>query len=95
MDFRPMFDRVLIKQADAETVTSSGFIIPDASVEKANSGTVIAAGPGKIAKDGTVVALTVQVGEKIMFMPGSSIKVKVDGIELLVLKEEDIIAIVE
>jgi len=90
-----MFDRVLIQEHDAETVTSSGFIIPDAIAEKANTGTVLAVGPGKSIKDGTVIPLTVQVNDKIMFMPGSTIKVKVNGIDMLVLKEEDIIAIVE
>ena len=95
MDFKPMFDRVLVKQAEAETKTASGFIIPDASVEKANSGTVIATGPGKATKDGMVIPLTVQVDEKIMFTPGAAIKVKVNGIEMLVLREEDIIAIID
>lgn len=95
MDFKPMFDRVLIKQSDAETVTASGFIIPDSSVEQANTGTVMATGPGKTSKDGTIVPLTVQTNDKIMFMPGSAIKVKVNGSEMLVLKEEDIIAIMD
>ena len=95
MNFKPMFDRVLIKEFDAETKTSSGFIIPDSSVEKANKGTVIAAGPGKLTKDGITVPMTINVGEIVMFMPGAGIKVKVDGEELLVFKEEDIIAIVD
>jgi chaperonin GroES len=95
MDFKPMFDRVLVKQSDAETVTASGFIIPDSLVEKANTGIVISVGPGKAVKDGSIVPLTVQANDKIMFMPGSAIKVKVDGSEMLVLKEDDIIAIVD
>jgi len=95
MEFRPMFDRVLVKQSDAETVTASGFIIPDALVEKVNTGTVIAIGPGKASKNGTIVPLAVQANDKIMFMPGSAIKVKVNGNEMLVLKEEDIIAVLD
>ena len=95
MDFKPMFDRVLIDQDNPETVTSSGFIIPDSSVEKANTGRVVATGPGKATKNGVVIPLTVQVDDKIMFMPGAGIKVKVNGTDMIVLKEEDIIAVVD
>lgn len=95
MNFRPMFDRVLVKQADPETKTSSGFIIPDASVEKANKGTVVSVGPGKVTKDGVTLPMTVTVGENVMFIPGAGIKVKVDEYDLLVMNEEDIIAIVD
>lgn len=90
-----MFDRVLVKQSAAETVTASGFIIPDALVEKVNTGTVLATGPGKASKNGSIVPLAVQANDKIMFMPGSAIKVKVNGNEMLVLKEEDIIAVLD
>jgi chaperonin GroES len=95
MNFKPLFDRVLVKQADAETKTASGFIIPDASVEKVNTGTVLAVGPGKTTKDGVVIAVSVDINNRVMFAPGSGIKVKVNGNELLVLREEDLIAIVE
>ena len=95
MEFKPMHDRVLVKQDDSETKTASGFIIPDSSVEKANKGTVIAVGPGKSTKDGAVIPVAVTIDEKVMFAPGTGIKVKVNGEEMLVLKEEEIIAIVE
>jgi chaperonin GroES len=95
MNFKPMFDRVLVKQADAETKTASGFIIPDASVEKVNKGTVIAVGPGKATKDGVVIPVPVSVDDQVMFMPSSGIKVKVNGEEMLVLNEDDLIAIVK
>lgn len=95
MNFKPMFDRVLVKQADPENKTASGFIIPDASVEKANTGVVLAVGPGKTTKDGALIPVTVEVDNRVMFAPGAGIKVKVDGNEMLVLKEDDIIAVVE
>lgn len=95
MNFKPMFDRVLVKQADPETKTASGFIIPDASVEKANTGTVLAVGPGKNTKDGVLIPVTVEVDNRVMFAPGAGIKVKVDGEDMLVLKEDDIIAVVD
>ena len=94
MNFRPILDRLLIRRLESETRTRSGFIIPDASVEKANKGTVIAMGPGKPLKDGTVVPIAnINVGDVVMF-EGNGINVKVDGEALVVLREEDIIAIV-
>lgn len=90
-----MADRVLVRQAEPETKTSSGFFIPDSSVEKANTGTVLAVGPGKITKDGQTIAMPVEVNNRVMFAPGAGIKVKVDGEEMLVLKEEELIAIVD
>lgn len=95
MNFKPMFDRVLVKQDPSETTTSSGFIIPDSTAEKANTGTVLAVGPGKFTKNNTLLPMTVKVNDKIMFSPGSGIKVKVDGLDLLVLVEDEIIAVVE
>ena len=95
MNFKPMADRVLVQQSEAETKTASGFIIPDAVVEKANTGTVLAVGPGKTTKDGQVIAMPVEINNQVMFAPGAGIKVKVDGKEMLVLKEEELIAIVD
>jgi len=95
MNFKPMADRVLVKQAEAETKTASGFFIPDASVEKANKGTVLAVGPGKTTKDGVVIPVPVNIDDQVMFAPGHGIKVKVDGQECLVLKEDELIAVVE
>lgn len=95
MNFKPMADRILIRRAEAETKTASGFFIPDTSVEKANRGTVVAVGPGKSTKDGLVIPIAdVKVGDVIMF-EGNGINIKVDGEQLVVLKEEEIIAIVE
>lgn len=95
MNYKPMFDRVVILQDEAETVTSAGFIIPDSSAEKANTGRVLATGPGRVTKDGITIPMTVQVDSKVMFPVGAGIKVRVNGTEALVLKEDEIIAIVE
>ena len=90
-----MSDRVLVKRADAENKTASGFIIPDAALEKTNRGTVVAMGPGRSLKDGRVVPIAdISIGDVVMF-EGNGINVKVDGEQLVVLKEEEIIAIVD
>lgn len=93
MAFTPMADRVLIDQAEQESTTSSGFIIPQAVQEVANRGTVIAVGPGRTTKDGTVIPVAVQVGDRVMFESGAQIPVKIDGVQLLILKEEHLIAV--
>jgi chaperonin GroES len=95
MNFKPMADRVLVQQAESQTKTTSGFIIPDSSVEKANTGTVLAVGPGKTTKDGQIISVPVEVNNRVMFAPGSGIKVKVDGKDMLVLKEDELIAVID
>ena len=94
MNFKPMYDRVLVRQVEAETRTASGFIIPDAIQEQPNQATVLATGPGRLNKDGVTIPMTVKVEDKVMFAPGAGIKVKVDGEEYLILVEEEIIAVV-
>lgn len=95
MNFKPMADRVLVRQSESETKTTSGFFIPDSSVEKANTGTILAVGPGKTTKDGVVVPIPVEVNNKVMFAPGAGIPVRVEGEDYIVLKEEELIAVVE
>jgi chaperonin GroES len=95
MDFKPMADRVLVKQADTESKTASGFFIPESSVGKANTGTVLAMGPGKTTKDGVLIPMPIDVNNKVMFAPGAGIPVKVEGEDYIVLKEEELIAIIE
>ena len=95
MDFKPMADRVLVRRAPTETKTSSGFYIPDTAGEKANEGTVMLVGPGRTTKDGLVIPIAeIQIGDDIMFTPGAGTNVKVNGEELIVLKEDEIIAII-
>lgn len=94
MNLRPLHDRVIVKRLDQETKTASGLIIPDAAAEKPDQGEVLAVGNGKVADNGTVRALEVKVGDRVLFGKYSGQAVKVDGEELLVMREEDILAIV-
>jgi chaperonin GroES len=94
MNLRPLNDRVIVKRLDQETKTASGLIIPDAAAEKPDQGEVLAVGNGKILEDGKVRPLDVKVGDRVLFGKYAGQTVKVDGDELLVMREEDIMAIV-
>ena len=90
-----MLDNLLVRRADAETKTKSGFFIPDASVGKPNTGTVLAMGPGRANKAGVVIPIAeIKLNDVVMFNQGSGIPVKVDGEDYIVLREEEIFAIV-
>jgi chaperonin GroES len=95
MKLRPLHDRVIIKRLDNERKTASGIVIPDSAAEKPDQGEVLAVGNGKVGDDGKVRALAVKVGDKVLFGKYSGQTVKVDGEELLVMREEDIMAVVE
>ena len=95
MALRPLHDRVIIKRLEAETKSAGGIVIPDAAAEKPIKGEVVAIGTGKILEDGKVRPLAVKVGDKVLFGKYSGTEVKVDGEELLVMREEDIIAVIE
>jgi chaperonin GroES len=95
MKLRPLHDRVIIKRLDNERKTSSGIVIPDNAAEKPDQGEVLAVGLGKVGDDGKVRPLGVKVGDKVLFGKYSGQSVKVDGDELLVMREEDIMAVVE
>ena len=95
MKLRPLHDRVIVKRLDNERKTASGIVIPDNVAEKPDQGEVLAVGTGKILEDGKVRALDVKVGNRILFGKYSGQAVKVDGEELLVMREDDIMAIVE
>ena len=94
MNLRPLLDRVVVRRVDSESVTKGGIVIPDAAAEKADQGTVLAVGPGKRNDAGEVVPLDVQVEDTVLFGKFSGQTVKVDGEELLILKEDDILAII-
>ncbi len=94
MSLRPLHDRVIVKRLDQETKTASGIFIPDAAAEKPDQGEILAVGNGKILENGTVRPLDVKVGDRVLFGKYSGQTVKVDGEELLVMREEDIMAIV-
>jgi len=95
MKLKPLHDRIVVRVLDAETKTASGLIIPDNAAEKPNQGTVLAVGSGRKTEDGKLLAMTVAVGDTVLFGKYSGNPVKVDGEELTVMKEEDIFAIVE
>ncbi|HEY0844041.1 MAG TPA: co-chaperone GroES [Noviherbaspirillum sp.] len=95
MNLRPLHDRVIVKRLDQETKTASGIVLPDAAAEKPDQGKVLAVGNGKILEDGKVRALDVKVGDIVLFGKYSGQTVKVEGEELLVMREEDIMAIVQ
>ncbi len=95
MNIRPLHDRVLVKRIEAEDTTAAGLIIPDTAKEKPIQGQVIAVGAGKRDKDGTVHALDVNAGDRILFSKYSGTEVKIDGEEHLIMREDDILAVVQ
>jgi chaperonin GroES len=95
MNLRPLHDRVIVKRLDQETKTASGIVLPDAAAEKPDQGKILAVGNGKILEDGKVRPLEVKVGDTVLFGKYSGQTVKVDGEELLVMREEDIMAVVQ
>ena len=95
MKFRPLHDRVVVRRLNAEEKTSGGIIIPDTAKEKPMEGEVIAVGPGARNEAGQIVALDVKAGDRILFGKWSGTEVKLDGEELLIMKESDIMGIVE
>ncbi|WP_347261632.1 co-chaperone GroES [Rudaea sp.] len=95
MKLRPLHDRVIIKRLEAETKSAGGIVIPDTATEKPIKGEVIAVGAGKILDDGKVRPLAVKPGDKVLFGKYSGTEVKVDGEELLVMREEDLVAVIE
>jgi chaperonin GroES len=95
MKIKPLQDRILVKRLEEEEKTKGGIIIPDAAKEKPQEGRAVAVGDGKVLESGKKVALTVKVGDKILFGKYSGAEIKVDGEEHLILREDDVLAIVE
>ena len=95
MKLKPLADRVLIKRLEGEEVSQGGIIIPDSAKEKPQRGVVVAAGPGKRNEEGKKVKLAVQEGDTVLFGKYSGTEIKIDGVEHLVLREDDILAIIE
>lgn len=95
MKIRPLHDRVIVKRLEAEEKTASGIVIPGSAAEKPDQGEIVAVGKGKVGDDGKVRALEVKVGDKVLFGKYSGQAVKMDGEELLVMREEDIMGVVE
>jgi len=95
MQIRPLFDRVLVKRLDEPTQTASGLFLPESAKEKPVQGEVLAVGNGRVSDDGNVIDLTVKVGNKVMFGKYAGTEIKVQGEERLILREEDILGIIE
>lgn len=95
MKIRPLHDRVIVKRLESERKTASGILIPDTAGEKPDQGEVIAVGNGKILEDGSVRPMSVKPGDKVLFGKYAGQTVKVEGEELLVLREEDILGVIE
>ncbi|HWK33099.1 co-chaperone GroES [Bradyrhizobium cenepequi] len=95
MHFRPLHDRVVVRRLDAEEKTAGGIIIPDTAKEKPQEGEIVAAGPGARNEKGELVPLDVKAGDRVLFGKWSGTEVKIDGEELLIMKESDILGVVE
>ena len=95
MKIRPLHDRVIVKRIDEERKSAGGIVIPDTAAEKPDQGEILAVGKGKVLEDGKVRALDVKVGDRILFGKYSGQTVKVKGDELLVMREEDIMGVIE
>ncbi|WP_257165285.1 co-chaperone GroES [Bradyrhizobium sp. SRS-191] len=95
MHFRPLHDRVLVRRIDAEEKTKGGIIIPDTAKEKPQEGEIVAAGPGARNERGQQVALDVKPGDRVLFGKWSGTEVKIDGKDLLIMKESDLLGIID
>jgi len=95
MHFRPLHDRVLVRRIEAEEKTAGGIIIPDTAKEKPSEGEVLAVGPGVRDEQGKLIALDVKVGDRVLFGKWSGTEVRIDGEDLLIMKESDILGVIE
>lgn len=95
MKIRPLHDRIIVKRLDEEKRTASGIVIPDSAAEKPDQGEVMAVGKGKLSDEGKLIPLDIQVGDRVLFGKYSGQSVRVKGDELLVMREEDVMGIVE
>ena len=94
MDFRPLHDRIVVKRIEQEEKTTGGIIIPDTAKEKPQEGEIIAVGPGARKDDGTLIPPDVQKGDRVLFGKWSGTEVKIDGEELLIMKESDLFGVI-
>ena len=95
MKIKPLQDRVLVQRIEKEEKTAGGIIIPDTAKEKPAEGKIVAVGPGRLSDDGKVIALDVKVGEVVLFAKYSGTEVKVDGSEYLLMREDEILGVIE
>ncbi|MDQ7032177.1 MAG: co-chaperone GroES [Desulfonauticus sp.] len=95
MNLKPLHDRVLVKRLEEEEVTKGGIIIPDTAKEKPIKGEVVAVGDGRVTDDGKTIPMSVKKGDKVLFNKYAGTEVKIEGVEHLVMREDDILAIIE
>ncbi len=95
MKLKPLHDRIVVKRMEEEEKTAGGIIIPDTAKEKPQQGSVVAAGDGRIGENGSRIALEVKVGDRVLFSKYAGTEIKVEGEELLIMREDDILAVVE
>ena len=95
MNIRPLHDRVIVKRLDNERKTASGIVIPESAAEKPDQGEILAVGPGKRDDSGKLIAMDVKVGQRVLFGKYAGQTVKIDGEEVLVMREEDIMGVIE
>ena len=95
MSFRPLHDRVVVRRVDSEEKTKGGIIIPDTAKEKPSEGVIVSVGPGARDESGKIVALDVKAGDRVLFGKWSGTEIKLDGEELIIMKESDIMGVVE
>jgi chaperonin GroES len=95
MNIRPLHDRIIVERLEEETKTASGIIIPDSAKEKPQQGKVIAVGKGKMTEDGKILPLDVKVGNKVLFGKYSGTEIKIEGKEYLMMREDDVLGVVE
>jgi chaperonin GroES len=95
MKLRPLHDRILVKRVEEETTTKGGIIIPDSAKEKPAEGKVVAVGNGKVGDDGKRIPLEIKTGDLILFGKYSGSEVKIDGVEYLIMREDDILGVIE
>jgi len=95
MKFRPLHDRVVVTRIDADSKTKGGIIIPDTAKEKPSEGEVISVGPGGRDESGKIIPIDLKVGDRVLFGKWSGTEVKIDGVEYLIMKESDILGVIE
>jgi chaperonin GroES len=95
MNIRPLHDRIIVERLEEETKTAAGIIIPDSAKEKPQQGNVIAVGKGKVTEDGKILPLDVKVGDKVLFGKYSGTEIKIEGKEFLMMREDDVLGVVE
>ena len=95
MNIRPLHDRIIVERVEEETTTAGGIIIPDTAKEKPQQGKIVAVGKGKVTEDGKVLPLDVKVGDKVLFGKYAGTEIKLEGKEYMMMREEDILGVVE